>query len=550
MAETRRTLTLVALAILPLCCGLPGGYLQDDLNVVIDPELPQASIQALLVDYWRSGERRPGPWKQALWRPLSLASFALEARLGCGPGLQRSVNLALHLANVLLLFALLKALLGDARAAWAGAAWFACHTALADGVLVLVGRADLLATSLILAACLALRAGRPGWTLLFAGLAPLAKETGFFVAPILLALAFWSSRDTSFRSCWQAHWRALLAVGLVLAAAFAARWYVVGAATTPEHWTPLAQWPLLQRLGAATRIACLYLELSLFPISPSLDYSYLPLELVADGPGVASVLGGLCLWALAALAWRRGAAGFFALFVLLAWFPISNLLPIGAVAGTRFMILPAVGLAGLWACSLREVLRRKPWARVAWVLVLLVLAGLTGARAYESRDQAVFWQRMHRRHPAASKTGMQVMLALARSGQREQGIAYGRRMLVDRFEPGVCSTLARLLWETGTTSAQHEAADILELGLRGENPPQVALVRRLLAWNRKLGRQAHLLALYDWLLEIRLPGALDSLAFEQSYDAGRTEQARRILALLRAAGQPLSAGGERRAGGL
>ncbi len=535
---TGSLLGLLALAALPLCCGLPGAFLQDDRNVVLDPGLAEAGPRELCVDYWRAGS---GPWQLGLYRPLSLASFAVLRRLGAGPGIQRALNILIHVANTLLLFLLLRRFAGDrpgaSRGAWWGAAFFACHAALADAQIVLVGRADGLATLGVLAAALAFLQRR--WLLMIAAaaLAALAKETGFFAAPMLavLALAPAARRDLP--------WKRLIApfagLALGLGAVLALRAAVVGGVATPRAFTPLAGTSLLERLPVVLRAGTAYVELLLAPVFPSFDYAYL-----AFGGWDWRCLPGLCaglgLLGLAVVRLRREP---WAAWALLALFPVSNLIPIGAIAAPRFLLLPAVGLAGLLAGATRRLPRS---ARVGLGVGLLTLAGLTALRAAEARHPVAFYARMHARFPAAEKPLSLYLAALERQGRGAEAIERGRAALAARFQYAPAITLARILHAEGEVAA---AAPLLESAVRARPEASWWVWPRLLGYWRELGAVERLLPLYAEALEA---GHTEVFAPPDLVIAARHAPplAGPILGALRARGVPLGAAGEEAAHGL
>ncbi|MEZ6188258.1 MAG: hypothetical protein R3F62_25020 [Planctomycetota bacterium] len=130
--------------------------------------------------YWgdsASGER--------LWRPVPLATYALERRLhGNDPDLSRATNVALHTGCAWLVFVLLASWL-PRRAALLAAAVFLCHPVHAEVTAGVVGRAEILALGGVLLALWLhskLRGARSGLTRLGCGL----------LAALCLALAFGS----------------------------------------------------------------------------------------------------------------------------------------------------------------------------------------------------------------------------------------------------------------------------------------------------------------------------------------------------------------------
>ena len=88
-----------------------------------------------------------------LYRPLTTLTYLFNyAILGSGeqPGSYHSFNLALHLGNALMLYALALTLFGSLRPAFLTAALFAAHPIAVESVTNIVGRSDMLAAASIL----------------------------------------------------------------------------------------------------------------------------------------------------------------------------------------------------------------------------------------------------------------------------------------------------------------------------------------------------------------------------------------------------------------
>jgi hypothetical protein len=134
------------------------------------------------------------------YRPLAAGLFALLGPLlGCLPWAYRLAGLGLHLANIVLVFALARRLIADDGAALAGAALWAVYPTQRWAVLWIADLAGLLATFWLLVAFLAFgrarRApGRAAYVLALGAfaLACLAKETALAAVvlfPLVAALA-------------------------------------------------------------------------------------------------------------------------------------------------------------------------------------------------------------------------------------------------------------------------------------------------------------------------------------------------------------------------
>lgn len=166
---------LAALAILPRLPSASGGYVLDDpllveRNPLLAPAEDPAALAAQVGELFRRPYWHPYPYRTGNYRPLALASFAadgfvLRHAAGLDPEAmapaRRFLNLVLHALNAILLLGLLRRLLGDRRAALLGAAFFAAHPIHGEVLGTVIGRTDLLATGLSLAALRAFLGGGP-----------------------------------------------------------------------------------------------------------------------------------------------------------------------------------------------------------------------------------------------------------------------------------------------------------------------------------------------------------------------------------------------------
>src|SRR5579863_1878354 len=135
---TRPTLLLVLLALIAFGGATAGAFHLDDYSLFVNPDIANPD------GWWRL-------WAPLQTRPLTnltfWLSYQIDGRAAVGYQL---VDLALHLLAVLLLFDVLKRLMG-APAAFIAAAIFAVHPLQAEAVNYIFARGTLLATVLCLA---------------------------------------------------------------------------------------------------------------------------------------------------------------------------------------------------------------------------------------------------------------------------------------------------------------------------------------------------------------------------------------------------------------
>ena len=361
-------LALVLAALLPYLDAFGNQYVRDDEVIIRDnPALASwtALRAGLAENYWGAAQPDSG-----LWRPVVLASYAVDRWLGGGSTwLSTAIDLAIHAGCCAALLALLLRCGAGRAGALAAALLFAVHPVHTEAVTGFVGRADTLATLLVLLALLAHRAipAAGARARLAAGacvlLALLTKENAIVLLALLPAMdLLLPAGDTATlsRLRWKDHAMYLALALLVLAA----RAHVLGGlAIEPDKvqrlFNPLvpAAPTLLGELRGATgsqlvwtpfALVALAARLLAWPARLSADYSFDAFPL-ASSPLDPRVLAGLAVTALVAAgvpALRRRAplAAFGLLFGALAWLPVSNLfLPVGTLFAERLLYLPSAG---------------------------------------------------------------------------------------------------------------------------------------------------------------------------------------------------------------
>jgi hypothetical protein len=154
--HARRILLLWALVAAAYSNSWRAGLIFDNAFVIVnDARVHEVSLRnagAILTgDYWYTRSA------SGLYRPLTTFTYLLNyAALGNGtqPAGYHAVNLALHLANVALVYALGLLLFGEMDLGWALAALWGVHPLLTESVTNIVGRADLLMAFGVLAGLL------------------------------------------------------------------------------------------------------------------------------------------------------------------------------------------------------------------------------------------------------------------------------------------------------------------------------------------------------------------------------------------------------------
>jgi Tfp pilus assembly protein PilF len=457
-AAWSRQLAVVALAAVGLYLAtLSFDFAYDDIPIIArNPTVHSLSNWgAILGAPW---------WNDALYRPATLATFALDWALSGGrPGVFHAVNVLLHLLATMGVFALAYPVLRSTGAATA-ALLFAVHPVHVEAVANIVGRAELLATVGVLAAALAYRAdaraeaaglGRrraAAWlaTLTATLLALAAKETGFALPGLLLIVDWLDARAAGEALGARLRRHGLLWVGVTaLSVAWLLLWLAKTSGFGPPTIAPgLAGLSLPQRAFAMLPVVPQYARLLLLPIHLSADYS--PRFLVAAlVPTIATVAGALVLVGavgVAVLARREVPA----VTAGLTWSGAALLIVCNVVRPTeillaeRTMYLPSIGVVLALGALASRLHARHPVAVPLGVGLLVALGcARTVTRIPVWRDNAALFPSIVRDAPSSYRAHWIGGMLAYQSGHRDQGRELLRRALqADSLDTGLLNDFA------------------------------------------------------------------------------------------------------------
>lgn len=376
-----------------------------------------------------------------VYRPVTTLTYLFNyAILGSRnhPASYHWVNLALHWLTIALLFQLVLRVLRNTTLAFAVTAVWALHPTSTECVTNIIGRANLLSASAVLAGalCHLKAAAAPGWRkapwllaltiIVIVGM--FSKESTIVVLAVMVIydVTFWNETP----------WRDRLPGYLALSPPLLLFWQV------REHIysnLPLPQFPFVDNplLGAdfwtaritAIKVLGKYVWLMVFPRDLSADYSYNQIPLVTwrfdnweDWKASVALVVCVIALAIAIQCYRRSKPVFFFIaFFFATMAPTSNLIIlIGPAMAERFLYLPSLGLAGCLVVAIDAVCRRAP-ARYAWprwmapaVVVLICLAfGLrTFIRNFDWTDDETLWTSAVQVSAASFKTHQSLAYAL------------------------------------------------------------------------------------------------------------------------------------------
>ncbi len=436
----RHLYTLIGLlAILPYLNSLRAGFTFDDPQLICDNPMINRDPPLRLF----STVYQPG----ALYRPLTMLTYAGNARLHEGPLGYHVVNVVLHAAVSLAVFALADILLRSAAGATATASLFAVHPIHTEAVSGIVGRAELLAALFVLSALLAAAraarvagAGTGRWQALSVvafACGILSKESAFMALPLVGLVHWWvcpiKVTPRRLLSVLSPHTAVALGyLGLRIA--------VVGslALPTPPPFpdNPLAHVSWLPRVQTALVVLTEYFSQLALPVHLSADYSFNAIPVVTSKADPRFLLAVALLTALTmglSVAVRR-----FPFLLIAACFTViplaltANLLfPIGTIKAERLLYLPSFGwcLACGWLAA-QAARRRHLW----WMAVLaLVIAGY-GARTWtrnrDWRDNFTLFSAAVEASPNSTKAHYNLGVAYDKSGNWDEAMVHLRQALV------------------------------------------------------------------------------------------------------------------------
>ena len=521
MKHWQRATTLVAaLALGTAAAYLPAirsGWVWDDVNLV----QPSPALQdlgglrrAVATDLYR--QAAPRLEASPYWRPLALASYWLDTRLGPAPRALHVGNVLLHaLATALLGLVLLRRLegAGGLVAPALAAAWWAFHPENVETVAWISCRYDLLCGAALLGLLAlpwrpgALRAALHG--LLF--LAGLLSKDGFGAMVAVVLALDWAERRGPAAAA--PRW---VAVGSALALWWGAR----AALGLPGLDKPAGQ-VLLDLPRCYLDAVRIYATRALVPPPLTIDHPY------ARGGAAGIALGAVVLLALAAaVVWRRRLAMPIAVF-------LAGLAP-AAVAMARFgevperyIYLPSIGLALLVGDLLAACMTaRRPVVRlVAPVAVgLIALVGLVRVerRLPEWRGDGAVFAAALEVNPEDAQGNLQLAIEAGRRG--EWGEARRALEVAQRSDPRsgrIAGAYAWALLRTGDViGALGQAERATSLA-----PYQPDAWYYLALAHHRIGDHAGELAVIDHLLQLSpdFPGARGARGVAACEVSGRTD---------------------------
>lgn len=355
-------------------------------------------------------------------------------------------NVLIHWITAVLIFLIVRRLLSPATdlasstrdlfAAFAGLL-FLLHPAQSESVAYIAGRSESL-SALFSAGAYAVFLYRPKpslpWVSACAVLALYAcavfsKEQAIVLAAVFLLTDLWWNPGRGIQTV-KSNWRIYLpivGIGMVALVVFRKLIMSVGTSTAFSGATAgfgIKDLPWYRYLFTECRALFVYIGTFLFPAGLNLDWDFPISRNILDH---GAIFGLVVLVALAAAAWRFRSrfplAGFGYLLFLLLLSPTSSILPIKDPVAERRMYLPMLGLLLILVDLVSRLKVDRKILAGASVLVLLVAAAVTHARAEVWSNPVSLWEDTVRKSPNKARDHQQLALAYYDQGRFDQAAA-------------------------------------------------------------------------------------------------------------------------------
>ncbi|MBW2421559.1 MAG: tetratricopeptide repeat protein [Deltaproteobacteria bacterium] len=446
-------LGLVALSYAP---SLSGDWVWDDLMQIAGSGALARPLEWLVHDVWWLAD---GSTPSTLYRPLAVITHVPGQAWVGGPGVERVVNLLLHLIAVVLVARIGAGAGADPRAAWLGAALLGVHPGASEAVAWISARHDLLASVFVLAGWLALVRRRDVLAGVLLGLAPFCKEP-FLLAPVAAALWMLAVRRFAPRT-------------LMISSAGGLLYLVIRMAI--ELPLPVGAARLEEPVAALGGVARRGLELVALPGAADALPLFAP-SLVA---GVATLLAGAI-----SLAFARGRPVLGAILL-----PLPMLLPAAAasaesgIIGDRFFYVAFAGLAVASGLALSRLWEWNPRLAAVAGLLIPALASGTWLRAADWTDNHSLFSASLERDPRNPYAAFHVGYTLhTEQGSCEQAIPY--YLASQGVEPRAGNNLQACFVEMGRFEEAIALGGSLVQRDRRRGTPAANTARALLALGR------------------------------------------------------------------
>jgi tetratricopeptide (TPR) repeat protein len=384
-------------------------------------------------------------------RPVLMTTYWFNWRIsGDDPYSFHVLNVVFHCITGILVFLIVRRLLEwsgtqeSRRDLLAGftALVFLLHPAQTESVAYLAGRSESLSALLSAAAFtvfLYRRRAAASWTTVAAifvlfGAAVLSKEQAVVLPALLLLTDYWWNPGFSFKGI-RGNWRLYAPMAAGGAAGVAFFWsLILGAGTSGTAGFGMKDFTWYQYFFTQCRALFVYIGIFLLPVNLTADWDFPISRTILDR---GAIFGLLALLALAAAAWRYrrrfplASYGYFVFLILMS--PTSSILPIKDPIAERRLYLPMLGLLLIVVDFARRLKLDRKVLAAGCLVVALLAAGATRARAHVWTDQVSLWEDTV--HKSPNKARAHVLLGFAYQLGQQYDLAIGEYERAARLQP-------------------------------------------------------------------------------------------------------------------
>ena len=324
------------------------------------------------------------------FRPLQAISYTIDyASWGLNPFGYHLTSILIHIANSLMVFFLLSALIKYRSVPFLTAMLFLVHPVQTESVAYIAGRADLLAAFFVLISVLFSLDGKNKYRLflsvLFFLLALSAKEAAIILPGLIILchITRWkmtgrAGKEKSSPAGW--YYAVLLLVALIYAAV---RYVIIRAGAASVSTNPYS---FYERFLTGSEVFLLYLKVLIFPLHLRMERVVLPVNAffspVVMITGV--ILSGIVIGAVRA--YRRSPIIFFGIvWFFVALLPYMNWFPLNAEMAEHWLYLPSVGFLLLFAILAEAIIIRGKESKIFRPGVYLLIAMIVALSALAIR---------------------------------------------------------------------------------------------------------------------------------------------------------------------
>ena len=465
-------LIIIILSLLVYANSFESTFQYDDVHsLVVNPYIKDPAN--LLKLFW-TPEMGSGLVKEtSSYRPLLLVTYGLNFYMG---GMNvfgyHLLNTIIHTGCALLVYFITFLILrnpfeakeADSRrhnlTALLAALIFAIHPVQTESVTYITGRSSSLITLFFLGSFYTyLQYYFTGklhhliWSSLIYFCALLVKETAITLVPLLILLNFFFPSERS----WKGRIFSLFSHLALSAIYLWGRLYFFGSL---QYKTHQAVPSLYEQLLTQLRAWVHYIGTLIFPLTLNVDYDFPISHSIFEGQ-VILALGILLM--IGVMVWRASRTfrpfGFFALWFAITLLPTNSIIPLEDVVTDRWLYLPSVAYAIIFALTAEWIFRAKieygprPNKIIFFFLCALILefyGYATLLRNFTWHNEWMLWEDAALKSPNKARPHNGLGLALSRTGRLDEAIVEFQRVLeLDPKHGGAYLNLGSIYFKQG-----------------------------------------------------------------------------------------------------